>query len=216
MAAPKQTDPQFKLRMTPQIKDGIEKAAGKNNRSMNAEIVARLEGYPKIRQSLFDTTRENAKLRDEVERLEAELDQFKEIRERFFNEDGSDKPLLAVPQPLLDRIRLSAVQNHRDVDSEAIAALETAFPPTSIDLDVLASFLNTLVKPPIGDEDRHEYDQYLEEINDVLSKVGSPWTVKADIFGQISFYPYPTPKRAPSGDTEDALHAAIDPPAKRA
>jgi hypothetical protein len=43
MAAPKQTDPQFKLRMTPKIKDQIEKAAAVNNRSMNAEILARLE-----------------------------------------------------------------------------------------------------------------------------------------------------------------------------
>lgn len=41
--APKQTDPQFKLRMTPEIKDAIEAAAAANNRSMNAEIVHRLE-----------------------------------------------------------------------------------------------------------------------------------------------------------------------------
>ena len=41
--APKQTDPQFKLRMTPEIKEAVEKAAIKNNRSMNAEILARLE-----------------------------------------------------------------------------------------------------------------------------------------------------------------------------
>jgi hypothetical protein len=43
MAAPKQTDPQFKLRMTPEIKKRIEKSAAENNRSMNAEILARLE-----------------------------------------------------------------------------------------------------------------------------------------------------------------------------
>ena len=43
MAAPKQTDPQFKLRMTPEIKERIEKAADQSGRSMNAEILARLE-----------------------------------------------------------------------------------------------------------------------------------------------------------------------------
>lgn len=43
MATPKQTDPQFKLRMTPAIKDAIEAAASANKRSMNAEILARLE-----------------------------------------------------------------------------------------------------------------------------------------------------------------------------
>lgn len=43
VAQPKQTDPQFKLRLTPELKAGIETAAASNNRSMNAEIVARLE-----------------------------------------------------------------------------------------------------------------------------------------------------------------------------
>lgn len=41
--APKQTDPQFKLRMTPAIKEAVEAAASENGRSMNAEILARLD-----------------------------------------------------------------------------------------------------------------------------------------------------------------------------
>lgn len=40
---PKQTDPQFKLRLTPQLKAEIEKAAADSGRSMNAEILLRLE-----------------------------------------------------------------------------------------------------------------------------------------------------------------------------
>ena len=43
MVTPRQTDPQFKLRLTTPLKQGIEKAAAENNRSMNAEIVSRLE-----------------------------------------------------------------------------------------------------------------------------------------------------------------------------
>lgn len=35
--------PQYKLRMPPELKDAINTLAEKNNRSMNAEIVARLE-----------------------------------------------------------------------------------------------------------------------------------------------------------------------------
>ncbi len=35
--------PQYKLRMSPELKDAINTLAEKNNRSMNAEIVARLE-----------------------------------------------------------------------------------------------------------------------------------------------------------------------------
>ena len=41
--AAKQTDPQYKLRLPPELKTRIEKAAGANLRSMYAEIVARLE-----------------------------------------------------------------------------------------------------------------------------------------------------------------------------
>lgn len=43
MAVPKQTDPQFKLRLTPELKVSIEKAADESGRSMNAEIIHRLE-----------------------------------------------------------------------------------------------------------------------------------------------------------------------------
>lgn len=43
MAAPKQTDPQMKIRLTPELKARIEAAADLNNRSMNAEIIHRLQ-----------------------------------------------------------------------------------------------------------------------------------------------------------------------------
>lgn len=39
----KQTDPQMKIRLPPALKAEIEQAATDNNRSMNAEIVARLK-----------------------------------------------------------------------------------------------------------------------------------------------------------------------------
>ncbi len=45
MAQPTQTDPQFKLRLPASLKQAIETAAAANNRSMNAEIVRRLEAY---------------------------------------------------------------------------------------------------------------------------------------------------------------------------
>lgn len=73
---PKQTDPQFKLRMTPEIKDAIEAAAARNNRSMNAEILARL-------QASIDGTTEGlpsadllADLREERARLEKLLAEY--------------------------------------------------------------------------------------------------------------------------------------------
>lgn len=39
----KQTDPQYKLRLPQELKDQVEEAAKQSGRSMNAEIVARLE-----------------------------------------------------------------------------------------------------------------------------------------------------------------------------
>lgn len=38
-----QTDPQYKLRMPPELRDKLKQAAKDNHRSMNAEIVARLQ-----------------------------------------------------------------------------------------------------------------------------------------------------------------------------
>jgi len=58
MATPKQTDPQFKLRLTADLKDEIERAAAANNRSMNAEIIARLEAIDFVRIDLEQTKRE--------------------------------------------------------------------------------------------------------------------------------------------------------------
>lgn len=54
-----QTDPQYKLRMPPELHEKLKAAAKDNHRSMNAEIVARL-------QSTFgDLIRPNAKLLNE-------------------------------------------------------------------------------------------------------------------------------------------------------
>lgn len=38
-----QTDPQYKLRMPADLRDKLKKAAKENHRSMNAEMVARLQ-----------------------------------------------------------------------------------------------------------------------------------------------------------------------------
>jgi len=48
MAAPKQTDPQFKLRLPSELKDRLEKAAALNKRSISAEILARIGAYDSL------------------------------------------------------------------------------------------------------------------------------------------------------------------------
>lgn len=47
-------DPQFKLRMPPELKARIEQAAKESRRSLNAEIVARLEETLAIEKALED------------------------------------------------------------------------------------------------------------------------------------------------------------------
>ena len=105
MATPKQTDPQFKLRMTQSLKDHIEAAAETNNRSMNAEIVARLEesfkhdvsanfdgsfvesviqsAIDRVFQALSDSPESALELRNKVSSSEASFERDAEQRLRF-------------------------------------------------------------------------------------------------------------------------------------
>lgn len=187
---------QFPLRLPDGLRDRIKAEADKNGRSMNAEIVARLEDFPTIQKTLIATTRERAQLADDKERLEGEMDRLEDLRKRFFDKEGNLEPVLAVPQHLLDRIKLEAERNHRTLDAEAIAALEIAFPPKSIDVDLLSVFLESLigVSAPDGNKD------YLDYINDALAKAKRPWTVRAGWDGEISFYPYATPSEQADKD----------------
>ncbi len=66
----KQTDPQYKLRLPQELKDQIETAAKAFGRSMNAEIVARLESSL---QGYIDKDLNFKLLNAEVERLTEEL-----------------------------------------------------------------------------------------------------------------------------------------------
>lgn len=52
-----QTDPQYKLRWSEELRDKIQESAKQHNRSMNADIVARLEqsfSTPETTQSLLE------------------------------------------------------------------------------------------------------------------------------------------------------------------
>jgi hypothetical protein len=191
MAENRKNTDQFQLRLPPGLRDQLKKAASDVGRSLNAEIVARIEDFPRIRQLLFDTTRENARLSDDKERLELELDALEEIKARFFDEDEKLKPVITIPQDLLERIEFEAERSHRTVDAEALAALEVAFPPKTIDVDTLSSFLESLIGISAPDAP----EGYLDEINSTLAKAKQPWTVRAGWDGEISFYPFASPPR---------------------
>lgn len=70
MAQPTQTDPQFKLRMPAAVKEEIEAAAADNNRSMNAEIVDRLERSGEMIAKIERLEKINRELNAKVSKLE--------------------------------------------------------------------------------------------------------------------------------------------------
>lgn len=70
MAQPTQTDPQFKLRMPAAVKEEIEAAAADNNRSMNAEIVDRLERSGEMIAKIERLEKLNRELNAKVSKLE--------------------------------------------------------------------------------------------------------------------------------------------------
>lgn len=74
--APKQTDPQFKLRLPPDIKEMLDASAARNNRSVSAEILARLadsfqyDGKQNVwDRQIDDLNSKYADLAAEIERL---------------------------------------------------------------------------------------------------------------------------------------------------
>lgn len=71
MATPKQTDPQFKLRLPASLKEQIEQAAAESNRSMNAEIVRRLEAYDAIWAQMIEMSGEKERLEGKLSALRA-------------------------------------------------------------------------------------------------------------------------------------------------
>lgn len=82
MAQPTQTDPQFKLRMTSELKKQIEIAAIENNRSMNAEIVARLEAfaeYQNLKQRHLQTEVEKLTIQEELFQCRQRLNDYREM-----------------------------------------------------------------------------------------------------------------------------------------
>ncbi|MFB0691934.1 Arc family DNA-binding protein [Agrobacterium pusense] len=78
--APKQTDPQFKLRLPPELKLALDEAAFLNNRSVSAEILARLtESFrDDVAREAFDKkiaelTRKQEKTSRDIEELRKRL-----------------------------------------------------------------------------------------------------------------------------------------------
>jgi uncharacterized protein YlxW (UPF0749 family) len=82
-------DPHFRLRLPSDLRDQLREAATANRRSINAEIVARLEAtfppagfeqrkrYEILRQQRDDAARNLQDFQQRLARLEAEIEQLK-------------------------------------------------------------------------------------------------------------------------------------------
>jgi hypothetical protein len=66
-------DPKFMLRFSPELKELVQAAAAANKRSMNAEIVDRLEVSFKLEESVKDRVQDTVELRRSID---ARLDEM--------------------------------------------------------------------------------------------------------------------------------------------
>lgn len=107
MATPKQTDPQFKLRLPLDLKNRVEAAARAQNRSINAEIIQTLEkAYPGNRD-INESAAEIARLADAI-KSETDPDRLDELHEQM-------RDMNSVLQHELDRLlRPFSVEDDRD------------------------------------------------------------------------------------------------------
>lgn len=84
-------DPQLKLRLNEELKDQIVQSAERNNRSMNAEIVARLEEYSMLsgKAKAFDNAnREIYRQALDIQDLQEKLKEIDALRLELAREQG--------------------------------------------------------------------------------------------------------------------------------
>ena len=127
---------QFVLRFPEGMRERVRLAAEANGRSMNAEILTRLEEYEALNLSGETLSTFVERLQAERERLQRELAESEHDRRMYANDLGqvSRGKLTAygsvsLPDGLRARIETAAHQHGRDLEMEALLALEVAFPP---------------------------------------------------------------------------------------
>lgn len=116
---------------------------------------------------------------------------------------GSDQFMIRLPEGMRERIKSVAEKNGRSMNAEVVALLEEKFPPPSIDVTLLAEFLDSLVAPFADEESRPDHDKYMKYLNKVLAASGANWSVQSDGFGVISFYPYANPSDEEESNTDE-------------
>lgn len=116
---------QYMVRFPEGMRDELKAAAAAFNRSLNAEIIARLEQYKKW----LPIAAGHNYLEAEVKRLTAENADYTEALMR--NMDTH------IPKGLHERIAAKAAKNGRSVNEEVVQALEKAFPVPATTDDII-------------------------------------------------------------------------------
>lgn len=105
--------------------------------------------------------------------------------------DGTVGMMVRMSEGLRDRIKAAADASGRSQNSEIVATLEEKYPAKTVDLWVLAQFLQSLQQGLSGEEGEEERKAYLQAMNMVLGRLPTPYTVVENA-GAVTFYPYRT------------------------
>ena len=111
------SDVEYKMRMTQDLKDKIVESAKEHNRSMNADIVARLEESFAInnKQLRENETIIDKKLLNELLSMKAELSKISKIIEKEFEyTDNYDLDLFEPETPPAVELPLITIEEHDD------------------------------------------------------------------------------------------------------
>lgn len=131
----KSEDPHFRLRVPGGLKDEIEAAAKANNRSMNAEIIARLEDHQRIAELEMELMKEfhqRKLLSDQISHLERDGEEIIRLRERcdtLVKERRNQDDYISVLREDVERYKLEAVRQEAMVVAgrEMSAQMEKVF-----------------------------------------------------------------------------------------
>lgn len=94
---------------------------------------------------------------------------------------------LRLTPDLKDRVIEAAAQSKTSVNSLIAAILEREFPQPTINLHEMAAFLDGLAE--VFDEQGSD-SKYVQDVNRSLGSAKTPWCVKYDGMGVLSFYPF--------------------------
>lgn len=158
----------FIVRMTDELRDEIKDYAVYNKRSMNAEIVARLEGYDTLKAAtLSSIQKEMARIKRERDDAEARLKGGSAL-------SLQDALKYSLPDGLYRRISQAATIKERSVAEEVVQALEAAFPaPKPFSLDQFnEEWIARILQAPETDR-----PTLIDEANQVLLDHGGVYEI---------------------------------------